>query len=435
MRRGLALALLLGGIHFTFHLFMRLVPPLMPVLAVELGYPLWQLGTLVSAYFVGSSVGLLPMGVLSDRYDRRGLLTGSLLIVSVGYLLFASVPAVGKSVPGVAIAGQQFDGPFLTMTLAMVVSGLGTSAHVPVGVPLLTANVAEDDKGTMLGIWGGSSKVGDAVAPAVVGVLILSYTWDVILLGFGVVGLVAAGLLFAVLGLDRFETAPPATTGETTTSDRAFLSDRRRYLYPMLALVGYFAMYNVAVQGVVTFTPAFVTDVYGYTGSLGGLAFGAESFADFVLSALLVAAAISRFAGGVVADWYDYRAVLVTSLTVAAGALFVVATTSLGPVALVAVLVVFGTGLWGNSPARDSLISDLTPAEHEGRTFSYLWTASRAFGAVSPVVVGYLADTAGFRLGFELLAGSTLLAAGCVALLYSDRVYAGDVRAEAVAGD
>ncbi|MFB6123538.1 MAG: MFS transporter [Haloferacaceae archaeon] len=435
MRRGFALALLLGGIHFTFHLFMRLVPPLVPVLAVELGYPLWQLGSLVGVYFAGSSVGLLPMGVCSDRYDRRGLLTGALLVVSLGYLLFASVPTVGPGVPSVSVAGQGLDGSFLLMLAAMFVSGVGTSAHVPVGVPLLTANVAEADRGTMLGIWGGSSKVGDAVAPALVGVLIISYSWDTILFGFGVGGVVAAGLLFVVLGLDRFETSPPATTDDTPAVDVDLLADRRRYLYPMLALVGYFAMYNVAVQGVVTFTPSFVADVYGYTGAFGSLAVGAESFADFVLSALLVSAAVSRFAGGVVADRFDYRTVLVGSLTVAAGALFVVASASLGPVALVAVLVVFGGGLWGNSPARDSLISDLTPAEREGRTFSYLYTSSRAFGALSPVAVGFVADTAGFRFGFELLAGATLLAAGFVALLYSERVYVGDASSGAAASD
>jgi len=65
------LAALMGGIHSIFHVFMRLIPAFIPVLTGALGYPLWRLGMLVSVYFVGSSVGLLPMGELSDRYDRR----------------------------------------------------------------------------------------------------------------------------------------------------------------------------------------------------------------------------------------------------------------------------------------------------------------------------------------------------------------------------
>ncbi|MDX1748210.1 MAG: MFS transporter, partial [Halobacteriales archaeon] len=83
-----ALALLVGTIHFSFHLFVRLVPPLIPVLAIALSLPLWKLGLLVSVYFVGSSVGLLPMGVLSDSYDRRLTLSAALAVVGIGYLLF-----------------------------------------------------------------------------------------------------------------------------------------------------------------------------------------------------------------------------------------------------------------------------------------------------------------------------------------------------------
>lgn len=425
-RHEWSLAALLGSIHFTFHLFIRLVPALIPVLTVALGYPLWKLGLLVSGFFVGSSIGLLPMGVLSDRYDRRMTLSAALSVVGAGYVLFVFAPQLGADLPARTVAGYTLDGPFLVMATAMVVSGLGSSAHIPVGVPLLTANVSTESRGKALGIWGGSSKLGDAFGPALVGLLIVFLGWQPILLSFGVVGVLGGGVLFATLSVSGVETRPAAGQNETATDDTedaSTLADRRQYLYPLVVLMGYFAAYNVVVQGVVTFVPTFVTDVYGYTLQAGGTVFAPESFADFALSLLLVAAAVSRFVGGALVDRYEHRAVLFSSLVLAAFALFVFSVYSLSPVVLLVVLVLFGVGLWGNSPARDSLISDMTPDEREGRTFSYLWTASRIFGALSPALLGFLIPSAGIRRGFLSLALVTVVAALFVALLFSDRVY------------
>jgi len=422
----------MGGIHFTFHVFVRLIPPFIPVLAVALNYPLWKLGLLVSGYFAGSSLGLLPMGALSDRYDRRFLLSGTLAVVGAGYVLFSFAPALGGGLPGVAVLGYEFDGQFTVMVAAMLVAGLGTSAHIPVGVPLLTANADDRNRGKLLGVWGGGSKLGDAAAPAMVGILILAFEWQAILLGFGLAGVVAAVVLFVVLGFSGFETRPAVQTEEADgETESVWQTDRRRYLYPILALMGYFAAYNLVVQGTVTFIPVFITDVYGYTARAAGVQFTSESFADFALSALLVGGAVSRFVGGVLVDLYDHRMVLFGSLVVAFVALSGFSVLSLGPFVLVGFLFVFGVGLWGNSPARDSLISVMTPNEHEGRTFSYLWTASRIFGAVSPAVIGVVADSADIRRGFQYLAVATLVAALFVALLFSDRVYRRDVPAGA----
>ncbi|MDX1747039.1 MAG: MFS transporter, partial [Halobacteriales archaeon] len=291
-REDWVLGLLLGGIHFTFHVYLRLIPPLIPVFTLEFSLPLWRLGLFMSLYFAGSTIGLLPMGQLSDAYDRRVLLPVALAIVACGFLLFAASPVIGAGVPTVVIAGEQFAGTFLVMGLGMVVAGLGSSAHIPVGVPLVTRNASPDATGTVLGIWGGASKLGDAAAPAMVGILILAFAWNEILHGFGLLGLVLAVGLYVALGFDRFDTRPGATdTGEPKLDWNPWQGDRRRYVYPLLALAGYFALYNIVVQGVVTFTPTFVTDIYGYTLTLGSLRFAPESFADFALSVLLIAAA------------------------------------------------------------------------------------------------------------------------------------------------
>lgn len=419
------LAAIMGSVHFAFHVFMRLVPPLIPILAIELGFPLWKLGLLMSVYLAASSIGLLPAGHFSDVYDRRLVLSLGLGLVAIGYLIFALSPRIGSAIPAVSLGRYTFSGPILAMNAAMFGAGLGSSVHVPVGVPIITANAA-DERGTVLGIWGSASKVGDAFTPALVGVLIIRFAWDHIVLAFGLFGLVYAMALFVVLGLGYFETVPPESSGDDGGAEHTggtWRSDPRRYLYPMLALMLYFAGYQIASQGVVTFTPTFVSHVYGYHLTVGGVQFAPESFADFALSILLIAGAASRFGAGLLVDRYDHRTVLLAALGIAAGALLVFTFVPLGPLSVVVVLGVFGGALYGNGPARDSLISDLSPAGHEGRTFSYLWTASRVFGALSPVFIGYTADTVGIRSGFGYLSGAVIVAAIAVSLLFSERVY------------
>jgi MFS family permease len=86
-------------------------------------------------------------------------------------------------------------------------------------------------------------------------------------------------------------------------------------------------------------------------------------------------------------------------------------------------LFVIGAGIWGLNPARDMLISDITPADREGRTFGYLWTASSLTSALIPTIVGYIADAFGLRQSFGILAIGTFLAGGSILLLYSERIY------------
>lgn len=422
--RETAVMVLMGSIHFVYHLFMRLIPPLIPILTLELGFPLWQLGLFLSVFFVGSSIGLIPMGILSDAYDRRMILSASLAVVGIGYLLFGSAPQFGATLPALHAGGYSVSGTYAGMLVGMLIAGLGTSAHVPVGIPLITSNISPEHKGRVLGIWGAGSKFGDAVTPAIVGLLILTYNWTQIVSFFSVFCILLAVLLFVILGDDRFDTAPVKSEADGTAADEAWtLLGNHQYLYPILALVGYFGAYQVVVQGVVTFVPTFITDIYGYSLTVGTVHIAPESFADLVLSVLLISAALSRIAGGILVDRFEHRAVLFFSLVGATVTLAIVSHFVLSPFLLVAMLAVFGSMLWGNSPARDSLISDLTPASREGRTFSYLFTASRAFGATAPVLIGFITDVSGIRIGFQYLAVSTGIAALFVALLFSDRVY------------
>ncbi len=422
-REELLFGLLISSVHAGQHLFLRLFPPLIPILVIDLEASLWQLGLLVSVYMFAGGLFQAPMGVLSDRYDRQYLLVPAFLAMGIGYLIFVLAPTIGAGLPSLSVAGHVFDGTYQVMALGMFAAGVGYSVIHPVGYPLISANVAVENKGKVLGMWGSASKVGDAIAPLLVGVFILVLAWEWILIGVSLFGFGFAALLYVAFSRDAYETRPPSIADDET--DGAADGPGLAFLVPMAAIVASFFFILFAGNGLMTYTPVFVTDVYGYALSIGGLEIGPESVASFYFGVLLISGAVSQLVVGGVTDVLDHRTVLVALLGTGAIALLVLAQASLSPLVLLVVFVLLGVSLFGLNPARDALISDITPAAYEGRTFGYIWTLALVGSSVYPVIIGYLADTMGLRASFAVLAAGAVGGAACIALLYSSRIHPG----------
>lgn len=416
--------LVICSLHLIQHVFIRLLPPLIPILAVALEYPLWQLGLLISVFYVGSGLGQAPLGVFADRYDRGLLLSIGIAVAGGGYVLFVVAPmAFGGLVPDITLSGQTFTGRFVLMSMSMFVSGVGTAAVHPAGYPMITVNVADDNRGKVLGAFGSSAKVGDAVAPLGIGVLILVLSWTQIIVLFGLLGVAYGALLYSVLHTEEFQTAP-RTGSKTDDTDGAMAPlDKRSYLYPLLVVYLFFITKMFTSNGINTFVPAFIVAVYAYSLEVGGITFGAESVANFYFGILLISGASSQLLIGGLTDRYDTRWILLVGVSCGTVAVLGLSVLTLSPVALLVMMLLMGVCIWGISPARDSLISEIAPAHREGRTFGYFWTGVMLVSAAMPVLVGYLIEVLGMRRGFLTLAIGTALAAVIISLLFTARVY------------
>lgn len=412
----------IASVHAVQHVFYRFVPPLIPILVVDLGTPLWQLGLLVSIYMFAGGAFQAPMGELSDRIDRRYILAASVAAMSVGYLVFVVAPTLGTRLPAVEPLGYRFTGTYLLMSLGMFVAGVGYSGIHPVGYPLISANVSPENKGKVLGMWGSASKVGDAIAPLLVGVLVLVVAWEWVVVTVALFGFAYAVGCLVLIRRGGYETRPDPASDEED-GGLALRSEPRRFLFPILVMLAFFLCLLFAGNGLVTFAPLFVSDVYGYSVSVAGFEFGPESVGNFYFGALLISAAVSQLVSGAVTDRFDHRAVIVSYLAVSTACLAVLATASLSPLTLLVTFTVLGGTIYGINPARDALISDISPDAYEGRTFGYVFTVALVGGSAFPAVIGYLADLFGVRWSFGVLAVGTAIGLLVVCLLYSPRVY------------
>lgn len=414
-----------SSLHAIQHLFYRLVPPLIPILVVDLDSPLWQLGLLVSVYMFIGGLFQAPMGVLSDRVDRTYLAVLSVGLMASGYVIFAVALAIGSFVPSAYLFGHLFTGTYQVIILGMVVAGIGYSGIHPVGYPLITANVDPENKGKVLGMWGSASKIGDAAAPLIVAVFILVMTWEWILISVAIFGFAYATWLLLVLPSSQFDTEPSISDdcSEEEHADEPWRTEPRLFFLPIAVLLVFFFAILFTGNGLVTFAPTFVTDVYGYSFFVAGISVGSESVANLYFAVLLISAAVSQLVSGVLADWFDYRAVIMGYLCFSTVGLLLLAVATLAPISLLIVFAVVGGSIFGLNPVRDALVSDLSPDGYEGRTFGYVYTIALVGSAVFPTIIGYLADTAGIRTSFGVLALGTVLGLVCVGLLYSSRIY------------
>ncbi|MFB6079898.1 MAG: MFS transporter [Haloferacaceae archaeon] len=451
------LAATIGSIHFAQHVF-RILPPVLPLLARAFPYPLWQLGGLVSVYFAGSGLGQTPAGVLADRYDRRLVVPPGVALMGLGYVVVALGPSLVSDAGVLLLAGRRFTAGYLLMATGTFLAGLGASTIHPAGYPLVMANAATETGGRALGVWNSAAKFGDAAAPLAVALLVLVTDWRGVFLVFGALGVGYAGWLHRLMSGDRIETRPGGRRGDdapgaaaaatdpdapggrderTPPADPSFpdastdvdadaapdATDRRRYVYPMAALLVFFVARAFSEKGLKAFLPTFITGTYGYSFTVAGMYVPPESFADLYFTAIFVVAALTTLVTGRLVDRHDPRAVLIGFFAVAALALAVLATGTLSPLALLFVLAVLGVSNWGWTPARDAIIGGFAPADREGRTFGYLHTVSHLFGAVAPVAIGAGAERLGFRRSFLVLVVVMLVAVTAIASLYSRRVY------------
>lgn len=401
----------LSSTHGAQHFFKRIIPPLIPLLVADLGLPLWKLGFLVTIQSLGGGVSQGPIGLLADRFDRRYILPTGVLTVGVGYLVFAASTLIGGFLGYYSVAGFEFGGTYLAMAIGIALSGIGRSATHPAGYPLMTANF-DEDKGGVLGKWSGAAKIGDAVAPAAVAVLIIFMGWEGVFGFMGLLALVYGLTLFAYMSYSRLETRPPEKPGD---GDEAELGD---YLFPLVMVFLFSITVKVATSGIGTYLPEYISKIYGYTLSFAGFTLGPESVASGYYSVLLLSAAFATFYTGSLCNRFDPRKIMVALLALATVSVVSLSFLNLTPFNLLLVAVLMGATLFSFSPVRDSIITRVAPETREGSIFGFYWTAFLLAGAAYPTIIGFMSDAFGIRQSFKFLGVATVLAAVPMIVLY-----------------
>src|SRR5687767_11565797 len=130
----------------------------LPTLASALGANASELQWFVSAYTLVLAAGVLPGGLLGDRFGRKKVLVLALLIYAVGSVLAATAKN-----PAMFIAAQ-------------AVLGLGAAFVIPLVLSGLAVMFTAEERPRAVGIWAAANFLALPLGP-IVGGWVLSNLW------------------------------------------------------------------------------------------------------------------------------------------------------------------------------------------------------------------------------------------------------------------
>lgn len=171
---ALTLAVLAGGLDGT------ILSVALPTLAKALSATQTDLQWFTSGYLLVLAAAMLPAGLLGDRFGRKRVLIGSLMLFGLGSIACAFSPS-----PAAFIA-------------ARTLLGLACAGLIVMALSALTVLFDEQERPKAVGVWGAANFLATPIGPVLGGWLLTRYWWGwVFLMNVPVVllGLVAAILL------------------------------------------------------------------------------------------------------------------------------------------------------------------------------------------------------------------------------------------------
>jgi EmrB/QacA subfamily drug resistance transporter len=140
-----------------------------------------ELQWIVDAYAVVFGGLLLTLGALGDRFGRKWVFMGGLVVFGSGSALAAWSPSPDR------------------LIIARAVMGVGAAALMPCTLSILTnVFVSDRDRGRAIGLWSGTAGLGVAIGPILGGFLLVHYWWGSVFLinvPIAALGLLATALV------------------------------------------------------------------------------------------------------------------------------------------------------------------------------------------------------------------------------------------------
>jgi MFS family permease len=371
---------LIGVAHFGSHFYHLALPPLFPILKVELGVSWAELGVLTSTFFAASGLCQAPAGFLVDRFGAHRILIAGLTLLATAVGLSGLAPNWATLIP------------------LAVLAGIGNSVFHPADYAILGRRVRQQRMARAFSVHTIGGTLGWAAAPIVVGTLATLFGWRVALLGAAVPGL----LIAAALVLNRPEISIP--TARDLAKDAPFVGGRElmRTLFgaAILGCFLFFALQAISLITLQSFLPSVLVQMSGTPLVVGTSA----------VTAFIVGSAVGTGIGGVLADRAFRQGFLMTGgLGASAVCILAISLFPLNETALLALIALAGGLAGATTPSRDLMVRAAAPVGAAGKVFGFAYSGLDLGATFAPTFVGILLDRGQPRLVLILAAAALAL--------------------------
>ncbi len=338
--------------------------PLFPLLAKQLGATLTLIGSLTAINGGTQVLVAVPLGMISDRVGRRRLITFGSLCFAVTALLLALAPSPALLVP------------------AQFLLGVGTVATFYVAAALVGDYSAPADRGLAMGCLTTAMGLGFAAGPFFGGLVsermgIQSSLY--IVMAIALLAFVLSWLFLTdVPGLRGSSRRNPLRELRVLTSNRAIL----------LAALAHLLLSPI-FNGVVLSLVPIKAEVIGFSALTIGTLYTVRALSSTATRLPIGALSTPR---------WSHRLMLL-ALVLGGCALAVIAASTSRPVFYVA-LAIEGISYGMFLTAGQAFVTQYAPKEQRGAALGAYNMAGGIGAALSPIVLGIVADAAGLDVSF-----------------------------------
>jgi MFS transporter, Spinster family, sphingosine-1-phosphate transporter len=371
-RQAIFAVALLFGVNFLNYIDRYVIAAVGPLLQKDFGLDDTQLGVVGSMFVIAYMVASPFTGVLGDRWPRRFLVAGGVLVWSLATVL-----------SGMATSYHH-------LLVARSVIGIGEAGFAVVAPTLIADLFSREARGRMLAFFYVAIPVGSALGFLLGGYVGQHHGWRAAFLLAG-----APGIALGLLAFRMREPPRGAGDGVSVAQEHRFewkaartLLGNQSFLYTTLG----FAAMTFALGGMAYWMPTFFARLRGLPLDRANALFGGITVA---------AGLVGTFAGGWLGDWLlrrtDKAYLLVSGVGMLVGVpAACVGLTATRPAVYLSALFVAEVMVFLNTgPANAVLVSVVLP-EIRATTVAFSIFAFHLLGDVpSPILIGRVSDATG----------------------------------------
>ena len=359
--------------------------PVFPLFTTSLGASLGLLGLITAVLGLTRLASALPIGMLSDRLDRKTVLVGGMLAFAAAFVLYAVTPS-----PGLLVV------PRAVQAIAMV-------ATFPLGIAYIGDIVESRDRGAAIGVYTAAMGSGFAVGPLIGSWVGSVAGYPAAYLCGAVIAVVGAG--FGAVRLINKKVTPADSAVAPSLVDLPALALLIRQPSMLMACVANIAMTLSMTGAIFTYFPVYARAAGISTITIGSL------FAWRSIASATGRVPMGPLSARLPAHW-TLAAVLVVEASIDVGI-----SRTVSPLVLTALLILEGIGFGVFLVSGQSAVSEAAGRTNRGAAVGMFWMAGSIGDLFGPIVLGVIAQETGLIAVFQATAGAVLVGAGLVAAL------------------
>jgi len=365
---------------FMYSLTRAIMPPLLPYIGLEFNLNHWQLGFLLTVFFLPYALMQLPSGILSDRIGYKKLIIIGLIISSIGSILTSFVKSYNE------------------LIFYRFLTGLGQSTLFAPSMALLTEYFPKK-RGKSISIYGIGMSIGNISAPLIASFLFDSINWRIFFL------IVAIPEIFIAIAFWKF--VKEVGNSKLMLKEFNLIENiREGFTKPVIILIIVYSI-NISVQGIMSFLPDYLIKQLGLSFSL------ANSF----YSIIPVTGFFSMLFAGFLSDKFERKNLIIFSwlinLTLITSIAF-----ACSYIQILIIFIIYGLLSAIPNIALYAFFGDVISSNIRGVAYGLLNLTGMLSGqSLTPLIIGYLIDSIGYRM--TMASWSITLGLCSIVLLFS----------------